>query len=431
MTFYGPSFPNESHYENLTNARQRFGSRSANMFFVRPARHAACPRRLKFMHNIKTGFIPYIEDTPNYASRLMKSNRFQNSNDLDMDKTNGFGLYNSADAWRHELMDLAQQIKSSLTTGDEQEQYLRQSRSARLNNSITKRSCSSASGFGFDTNDEQNVSKRLLQRRASQRSQRPQTSKVKPGTGKADQEQASLNDENQDPGIWLIPILCYILQTDNIFEAQDWLVNANPTEKRLAMELISRTMHDMQCVETDLPSDTLNSDQSSSTNMNNVYWPYKIWQRQEKDRQKQQLETFMKQSKLTPQCSVNADNNDTCERATSPLRTMTPGKRLTTPANNSRHTPVEITVVDRPATRHANDRATPTIIIRDSPNVPPTDRPYSSEKRPLSRLTTASTSNAQDRSSRRGYRVATSLNNSYTENTKPITPTFRGKTPLI
>ena len=100
-------------------------------------------------------------------------------------------------------MDLAQQIKSSLTTGDEQEQYLRQSRSARLNNSVTKRSCSSASGFAFDTNDEQNVSKRLLQRRASQRSQRPQTSKAKPTTAKADQEQTPLSDENQDPGIWV------------------------------------------------------------------------------------------------------------------------------------------------------------------------------------------------------------------------------------
>ncbi|UJR25893.1 hypothetical protein I4U23_007241 [Adineta vaga] len=430
MTFYGPAFPNETHYENLTNARQRFGNRSSNMFFVRPARHAACPRRLKFMHNIKTGFIPYIEDTPNYASRLMKSNPFQNSNDLDMDKSNGFGLYNSADAWRHELMDLAQQIKSSLSTTDEQDPYSRQSRSARLNKSISKRSCSSATSFNFDTNDEQNISKRLLQRRASQRSQRPQTSKPKTPTGKTDQEQTSSNDENQDPGIWLIPILCYILQTDNIFEAQEWLVNANPTEKRLAMELISRTMHDMQCVESDLPSDAINSDQSSTTNLNNVYWPYKVLQRQEKDRQKQQLETFLKQSKLTSQYSTNVDNNDTCERATSPLRTMTPNKRLTTPANNNHYTPVEITVVDRPVTRNANDRATPTIVIRDNPNAL-TDRSYTSDKRPLSRMTTARSPSAQDRSSRRGYRVATSLNNSFAENTQPQTPTFRGKTPLI
>ncbi|CAF4436902.1 unnamed protein product, partial [Adineta steineri] len=50
MTFYGPAFPNEANTETLAASRQRFGNRSANMFFVRPARHAACPRRLKFMH---------------------------------------------------------------------------------------------------------------------------------------------------------------------------------------------------------------------------------------------------------------------------------------------------------------------------------------------------------------------------------------------
>jgi len=49
---YGPTYPNEANYETLSNARQRFGNRSANMFFLRPARHAACPRRLKFMQSM-------------------------------------------------------------------------------------------------------------------------------------------------------------------------------------------------------------------------------------------------------------------------------------------------------------------------------------------------------------------------------------------
>ena len=47
---YGPTFPNETHYEKLLTGRQRFGNRSANMFFIRPARHIACPRRLKYIH---------------------------------------------------------------------------------------------------------------------------------------------------------------------------------------------------------------------------------------------------------------------------------------------------------------------------------------------------------------------------------------------
>ena len=49
---YGPTFPNETHYEKLLRGRQRFGNRSANMFFVRPARHIACPRRLKYIHGM-------------------------------------------------------------------------------------------------------------------------------------------------------------------------------------------------------------------------------------------------------------------------------------------------------------------------------------------------------------------------------------------
>jgi hypothetical protein len=46
---YGSTFPNETHCETLLSGRQRFGNRSANMFFVRPARHIACPRRLKYI----------------------------------------------------------------------------------------------------------------------------------------------------------------------------------------------------------------------------------------------------------------------------------------------------------------------------------------------------------------------------------------------
>lgn len=233
------------------------------------------------------------------------------------------------------------------------------------------------------------------------------------------------------------------------------------------MELISRTMHDMHNVEGELPSDALNADQSGATNMNkyahydncrlkvrpliscSVYWPYKFWQRQEKDRQKQQLETFMKQSKLTSQQSVYADNSDTCERSTSPIRMMTPGRRLITPATNPTHAPVEITVVDRPSTRNSYDRATPTVVIRDNPagmtgtvhDLPSfshrplfsscVDRPTFADRRPASRMNTGRSPSAQDRPSRRGYRVATSMGNSFVENPYPPSPTMRGKTPLI
>lgn len=102
-------------------------------------------------------------------------------------------------------MELAQQVKSSLTPNDEQEQYLRQSRSSRLHRYGNKRSTSSASCYNFEDNDEQNVTKRVLHRRASQRHQRVKVTKSKSINEKPEQEQTNNNnDENQDPGIWVI-----------------------------------------------------------------------------------------------------------------------------------------------------------------------------------------------------------------------------------
>jgi hypothetical protein len=194
-------------------------------------------------------------------------------------------LDNTADAWRRELMGLAQQVQSSLVPPHHEHRPKR-------------RSSSSLSTYHLEDNDEQNISKRLLHRRPSACHRRSYTTKPKISIDKNEQE-LSTNNENQDPGIWvisiklnidflksnfckLLPMLCHTLQVDNIFEAQEWLVNANPTglhktlfliytffisiEKRLAMELISRTMHDMQYHENDFLSDC---DQSpTSSNMN-------------------------------------------------------------------------------------------------------------------------------------------------------------------
>jgi hypothetical protein len=41
--------------------------------------------------DVKTGFISYVEDSP-YVNRSTFRTALQNSNDLDMDKSNGFGL---------------------------------------------------------------------------------------------------------------------------------------------------------------------------------------------------------------------------------------------------------------------------------------------------------------------------------------------------
>jgi len=100
-------------------------------------------------------------------------------------------------------MELAQQVKTSLTPADEREQYSGQSRLSRLNKYYRKRSNSSSSGYNFDETDEQNVSKRLLYRRTNPRYQRSKITKSKSTNEKSEPEQTT-NDENHDPGIWVI-----------------------------------------------------------------------------------------------------------------------------------------------------------------------------------------------------------------------------------
>jgi hypothetical protein len=179
-----------------------------------------------------------------------------------------------------------------------------------------------------------------------------------------------------------------------------------------------------------------------------IYWPYKVLQRQEKDRQQHQANNLLKQPKLTSYPSLpslNTDNGDTCERATSPLRMLTPAKRLSANTNHIL-APVETAVTERAPSRNA----TPVAVIRQDQNQLTglfkkyfvlflikiiffyKDRSITSNKRPSSKMATPLTPNGNhDRSSRRGYRVTTSLNIAIDDDTKPISPTFRGKTPLI
>jgi hypothetical protein len=73
-----------------------------------------------------------------------------------------------------------------------------------------KRSRSSISSYHPDEKDEQNISKRLLNRRASARYPRSQLTKSKISNDKNEQE-SSVNNENQDAGIWVIFQIIFFL----------------------------------------------------------------------------------------------------------------------------------------------------------------------------------------------------------------------------
>jgi hypothetical protein len=100
-------------------------------------------------------------------------------------------------------MDLAQQVKTSLTSADDQELHSHHLRSSRLQKHRQKRSTSSALSNYSEENDELSNAKRVLQRRISSQNQRGQTAKSKTSIDKLEPEQTPNNDENQDPGIWV------------------------------------------------------------------------------------------------------------------------------------------------------------------------------------------------------------------------------------
>ncbi|CAF3530723.1 unnamed protein product [Rotaria socialis] len=364
---YGSIFSNESSW---ADGRQ-----------FRPARHIACPQRLKYIHNIKDGYIPYVEDSA-YVN--------PSTNDASVKKTNRLGLYNAMHDWRQELMGLARQVQSSLVLLNEGQQ----TRPKRSSRSHYRRANSSMPNHHLEQISEESTPKRSPNRHQTARYSLPILAKPKLSIALNEQESSNIN-ENQDPGIWLLPILCHILHVDNISEAQDWLVNANITEKRLAMELISRTMQDMQNNDTPCIPDLPTSDQTvTSTNSNNIYWPYKLWQHQQ-------------QSKLT------IENNDTCERATSPVRILIPGKRLTTSSTN-----------DRLSTASAFIRSNQNLQASTISHVPDIWRPST-------RLLTPMTANNSDRASRRSYRITTTASVSTDNANKILSANLRGKTPLV
>ena len=185
-----------------------------------------------------------------------------------------------------------------------------------------------------------------------------------------------------------------------------------------------------------------------------VYWPYKVWQRQEKDRQQQhQIQSFLKQPKLSSypsSSSINNDNGDTCERATSPLRILTPAKRsLSTMVANNYPPPIDTPIIERPAPRNSNDRMIPTPALRPITSQRSgeisefhfarsflqgffyIDRPSTVERSSPPSVVPPIIINGNDRQSRRSHRVTTSLNNSIDDDSKSGSQTLRGKTPLI
>lgn len=110
-------------------------------------------------------------------------------------------LVNSADSWRQQLIDLAQQVKSTLST-TEQEPMICSPRAARMSRYRPTRNKHQQTNGNSDENDEQSVSKRSLNRYGSPRYASNKVTKSQTDE-KLEQEQTNPQEENQDSGIWV------------------------------------------------------------------------------------------------------------------------------------------------------------------------------------------------------------------------------------
>jgi hypothetical protein len=101
-------------------------------------------------------------------------------------------------------MDLAQQVKTSLVTSNEQQEaFHHRTVSSRFDKYQQKRRTSSRlSHVSHDSNDIHNGN-RLLNRRQTQEFPRLQTAKSRIMTDKVDTELTTNTNEHQDPGIWV------------------------------------------------------------------------------------------------------------------------------------------------------------------------------------------------------------------------------------
>ncbi|CAF1310021.1 unnamed protein product, partial [Didymodactylos carnosus] len=428
----------DSTYTNGFHGPQRFGQRSANMFFVRPARHIACPRRLKYIHDIKDSYIPYVEEDVMNEDNMRRRNS-QKRNTLSDENA---GLYNTADIWRQELMQLAQQVQTNF--GLEENATAKQTLNNRRKSHSTM-SCYSSVDDGHKLRKQRLLGKRQSSRQSSQQSNNSLT-RVRTSIDRESFKGESVQEENHDAGIWLLPLLCYVLQTDNITDAQNWLVSANNTEKRLAMELIKRTMQDLNQENTTNDETTKASQMAYISDLFNVYWPYKILQRKERERlssvppsplppppttTKQRSKSGLSLPSLNLQNDVPTTSTllDTCERATSPVRLVTPKYQTVertpptiVPSNSPRTQSRKVEEIMFPVaetTTHCQSQQTD----RSVTERPPTNRSVT-ERPPTNRSVTERP--PTNRSYTHLRRVATSMGGDRIDGNTPLN---RGKTP--
>ncbi|CAF1033556.1 unnamed protein product [Didymodactylos carnosus] len=215
-------------------SRSRFGGLSSNMFFTR---NTAKPKRVKHIEGLNGALICNVNDDE-YISPSSSSLNFIPTNNLmtfeiprRVEKLvpptgfwNTYGVIHDTERWKQELAALAS--ASGLEIENEQKQQ---------NNDLSPKSTAnnkndSRSGAHYST----------------------KTGRFNEGQGKSrgrtsSKHATALNEAlfsvpENERDMWMLQVLCQLLNTSNLEDVQSWLVSASPTEKEQARGMINSAL---------------------------------------------------------------------------------------------------------------------------------------------------------------------------------------------
>lgn len=290
---------------------------SLNSFFVR---HVAHPRRMKYISGLGNAKICSVNDVgyinmpgvpANYSTRLeFPPNNFnedllKSENLLYKRKEkaiapngmwNTFGMIDNTEKWRTQLNSLASSV-GLLTQSDLEEMRRKKEREEMIRNyQFRPAPRFPPPGSSNGSSRAQSAITKIKTPAARLNEQLPPQSRHHRGTSRqlsrglsasAHLNTASNHNNKQyvidsaDRELWMLQVLCQILQTDNLTDVQSWLVSTNDSEKERVKQLIDQAMRGLEesgriseqnanYLSNQTPKHTSSNNQTSNNNNNNT-----------------------------------------------------------------------------------------------------------------------------------------------------------------
>ncbi|CAF0785765.1 unnamed protein product [Adineta steineri] len=215
----------------------RFGGLSSSKFFVRNCPH---PQRVRHLEGLNGSMICNVNDdlTRNRPKRNKSLNIHKNNLPViertrrverlvpPVDFWHAHGVLPDTDSWKQELASLAS--ASGIAVEKDDQKYSNKPSTA----DDQKNSLRSGAHYSRQTGRFNEGTSKSRGRTATKR-----------GTG---QPEALFNVPENERDMWMLQVLCQILDTSNLEDVQSWLVSASPYEKEQARTMINSALQGLK-----------------------------------------------------------------------------------------------------------------------------------------------------------------------------------------